>query len=200
VGVETGRGRPQPSVGVERKRGDVPRAVCVDPEVDAPRAAAGCEDDREGEQRRCTEGAAPKGRPRPFTHTPPGIAYAAPDELDEPDDEPMFGQFAELCGVVLGVVVLGDVVVLPPEAAQAPPLAARATEATARRWRTRTIGYLLCRMHRSNHRHLRASAENAVNVLQTRYLRRDVLRSNLGNRDGREGRCSALPMHARATA
>ncbi len=64
----------------------------------------------------------------------------------------MFGQFPELCGVVLGVVVLGvvvlgDVVVPPPEAAHAaPPLAARATAATAVRWRTRTIGYLLCRI------------------------------------------------------
>jgi hypothetical protein len=64
------------------------------------------------------------------------MTYAAPDELDEPEDEPMFGQFPESCwvlgGVVLGVVVLGDVVVPPPEAAQAPPVAARATAATAR--------------------------------------------------------------------
>lgn len=86
----------------------------------------------------------------------------------------MFGQFPELCGVVLGVVVpgvvvlgvvvLGDVVVPPPEAAQAaPPLAARATAATAVRWRTRTIGYLLCRMLRSKHRHLSAVRENPVN-------------------------------------
>ena len=63
----------------------------------------------------------------------------------------MFGQFAELCGVVLGVVVLGvvvlgvvvlrDVVVPPPEAAQAaPPLAERATAATAATWRIRAIG------------------------------------------------------------
>jgi hypothetical protein len=68
------------------------------------------------------------------------MKYAAPEELDEPEDEPpMFGQFAELCGVVLGVVVLGvvvlgDVVVPPPEAAQAaPPLAERTTAATAPR-------------------------------------------------------------------
>jgi hypothetical protein len=69
------------------------------------------------------------------------MTYAAPDELDEPEDEPMFGQFPESCWVlggvvlgvvVLGVVVLGDVVVPPPEAAQAPPVAARATAATAR--------------------------------------------------------------------
>jgi hypothetical protein len=83
----------------------------------------------------------------------------------------MFGQFAELCGVVLGVVVLGvvvlgDVVVPPPEAAQAaPPLAERATAATAATWRIRAIGYLLCRILRSNQRHLRAVAENAVSLL-----------------------------------
>jgi hypothetical protein len=55
-------------------------------------------------------------------------------------------------------------------------------------------------MLRSNQRHLRAVAENAVSVLQTPYLRRDVVRSILGNRRGREGRCSVPPMHARATA
>jgi hypothetical protein len=105
------------------------------------------------------------------------MTYAAPDELDEPDDEPMFGQFAELCGVVLGVVVLGvvvlgDVVVPPPEAAQAaPPLAERATAATAATWRIRAIGYLLCRILRSNQRHLRAVAENAVSVLRSPYAR-----------------------------
>jgi hypothetical protein len=83
----------------------------------------------------------------------------------------MFGQFAELCGVVLGVVVLGvvvlgDVVVPPPEAAQAaPPLAERATAATAATWRIRAIGYLLCWILRSNQRHLRAVAENAVSLL-----------------------------------
>ena|SRR5438477_3152459 len=110
------------------------------------------------------------------------MTYAAPDELDEPDDEPMFGQFAELCGVVLGVVVLGvvvlgDVVVPPPEAAQAaPPLAERATAATAATWRTRTIGYLLCRILRSNQWYLSAVAENAVNVLRTPYLGYGVVR------------------------
>jgi hypothetical protein len=101
------------------------------------------------------------------------MTYAAPDEDDEPDDEPMFGQFAELCGVVLGfvvlgVVVLGDVVVPPPEAAQAaPPLAERATAATAATWRIRAIGYLLCRILRSNQRHLSAVAENAVSLLRS---------------------------------
>src|ERR1051325_711486 len=84
----------------------------------------------------------------------------------------MFGQFAELCGVVLGVVVLGvvvlgDVVVPPPEAAQAaPPLAGRARAATAATWRIRAIGYLLCRILGSNQRHLRAVAENAVSPLR----------------------------------
>src|SRR5437868_15126723 len=101
----------------------------------------------------------------------------------------MFGQFAELCGVVpgvvvlgvvvLGVVVLGDVVVPPPEAAQAaPPLAERATAATAARWRTRTIGYLLCRILRSNHRHLSVIAENAVSLPGPAYPARRVDRWN----------------------
>src|SRR5947207_13716916 len=94
----------------------------------------------------------------------------------------MFGQFAELGGVVLGVVVLGvvvlgDVVVPPPEAAQAAPtLAERATAATAATWRSRTIGYLLCRMLRSNQRHLSAVAENAVSVLRAPYLEHRLVR------------------------
>jgi hypothetical protein len=59
--------------------------------------------------------------------------YDAPLELDEPEFEPMFGQFelfGVLLGAVLGVVVLGVVVVVPPLAAQAAPPALSAAAAT----------------------------------------------------------------------
>jgi hypothetical protein len=58
--------------------------------------------------------------------------YDAPLELDEPELEPMLGQF-ELFGAVLGadgVVVLGVVVVELPLAAQAAPPALSAAAAT----------------------------------------------------------------------
>ncbi len=66
-----------------------------------------------------------------------GEAYDAPLELDEPEPEPMCGQFP-LCGVlgavvlgavVLGVVVVGVVVVELPLAAQAAPPAPSAAAA-----------------------------------------------------------------------
>jgi hypothetical protein len=59
--------------------------------------------------------------------------YDAPLEWDEPEFEPMFGQFelfGVLLGAVLGVVVLGVVVVVPPLAAQAAPPALSAAAAT----------------------------------------------------------------------
>jgi hypothetical protein len=64
--------------------------------------------------------------------------YDAPLELDEPELEPMLGQFplfgallgAWLGAVVLGVVVLGVVVVELPLAAQAAPPALSAAAAT----------------------------------------------------------------------
>jgi hypothetical protein len=77
-----------------------------------------------------------------------------PLEFDEPDPDPIPGQWWALGElgvgrgvvgvVVLGVVVLGDVVVPPPaaHAAPAPTLAAIANAATT--WRIRTIEHLLC--------------------------------------------------------
>jgi hypothetical protein len=59
--------------------------------------------------------------------------YDAPLELDEPELEPMLGQFelfGALLGAVLGVVVLGVVVVELPLAAQAAPPALSAAAAT----------------------------------------------------------------------
>jgi hypothetical protein len=61
-------------------------------------------------------------------------SYDAPLELDEPELDPMLGQFPP-CGVVLGavvlgVVVLGVVVVELPLAAQAAPPAPSAAAAT----------------------------------------------------------------------
>ena len=55
--------------------------------------------------------------------------YEAPLELDEPEPDPMLGQFA-LFGAVLGAVVLGVVVVELPLAAQAAPPALSAAAAT----------------------------------------------------------------------
>ncbi len=59
--------------------------------------------------------------------------YEAPLELDEPEPDPMLGQFAlfgAVLGAVLGVVVLGVVVVELPLAAQAAPPALSAAAAT----------------------------------------------------------------------
>ncbi len=64
------------------------------------------------------------------------MLYDAPLELEEPEFEPMFGQFELLgalgawLGAVLGVVVLGVVVVELPLAAQAAPPALSAAAAT----------------------------------------------------------------------